>query len=120
MADAPFDPRSQEPSAPALSAQAEPSQPVAPSVNGAPPQTVPQRSVVSKLLGLLLVIICFEIGVFLIAFPWMDAWGTSSIPAWSPALLDLWENNYFRGALSGLGIVNVWISFLEMLRLLRG
>ena len=84
------------------------------------PAAMPQRSVVSKLLGLLLVIVCFEIGIFLIVFPWTDAWGQSSIPNWSLELLDLWENNYFRGALSGLGIVNVWISFLEMLRLLRG
>lgn len=87
---------------------------------GTLPPPPPPRSLASKLLGLFLVIICFEIGVFLMVFPWVDAWGQSTIPSWSITLLDLWENNYFRGALSGLGLVNVWISFAEMVRLLRG
>lgn len=74
----------------------------------------------SKLLGLLVVIVCFEVGVFLVVFPWMEAWGRSSIPGLSVNLIELWESNYFRGALSGLGLINIWISFQEMLRLLRG
>lgn len=85
-----------------------------------PPEPLPRRSTASKLLGLLLVILCFEIGVFLVVFPWMDAWGRNWIPVASPQLVDLWESNYFRGALSGLGFINIWISFQEMLRLLRG
>ena len=84
------------------------------------PEPEPARGVTSKLLGLLVVVVCFEIGVFLMVFPWMDAWAKSSIPMWSPVLMDLWENNYFRGALTGLGIVNLCISFQEMVRLLRG
>ena len=79
-----------------------------------------RRSTTSKLLGLLAVVLCFEVGVFLVVFPWMDAWGRNSIPMEAVYMLDLWENNYFRGALSGLGLINIWISFQEMLRLLRG
>jgi hypothetical protein len=78
------------------------------------------RSLASKLFGLFLVIFCFEVGLFLIVFPWMDAWGKNALPSLSVFLLDLWENNYFRGALTGLGLVNIWISFQEMARLLRG
>jgi hypothetical protein len=85
-----------------------------------PPPLPQKRSTTSKLLGLLVVVICFEVGVFLVVFPWMDAWGRNAIPALSPDLIELWESNYFRGALSGLGLVNIWISFQEMLRLLRG
>jgi hypothetical protein len=80
----------------------------------------PRRSTVSKLLGLLAVVLCFEVGVFLVVFPWMDAWGRNSLPIDAVYMIDLWENNYFRGALSGLGLINIWISFQEMLRLLRG
>lgn len=80
----------------------------------------PRRSTTSKLLGLLVVVLCFEIGVFLVVFPWLDAWGRNAIPNEAVYLIDLWENNYFRGALSGLGLINIWISFHEMLRLLRG
>jgi len=88
-----------------------------------PAALTPQRprSTASKLFGLLIVVICFEVGVFLVVFPWLPAWGTNSIPMrLPPAAIDLWESNYFRGALSGLGLVNIWISFQEMLRLLRG
>ena len=84
-----------------------------------PPPLPPKRSTTSKLLGLLVVVVCFEVGVFLVAFPWMDAWGRNSIPARAPDIIELWESNYFRGALSGLGLINIWISFQEMLRLLR-
>ncbi len=81
----------------------------------------PPRSTASKLFGLFVVVVCFEVGVFLVVFPWLQAWGTNSIPMMlAPGVIDLWESNYFRGALSGLGLVNIWISFQEMLRLLRG
>ena len=79
-----------------------------------------QRSAGSKLLGLLVVVVCFEVGVFLLVFPWMDAWTKNWLPSVNVQLLDLWESNYFRGALSGLGAINIYISFQEMMRLLRG
>jgi hypothetical protein len=84
------------------------------------PAPPPPRSTTSKLLGLLLVVICFEVGVFLLVFPWMDAWTRNWLPSVAVQILDLWESNYFRGALSGLGAINIYISFLEMMRLLRG
>ena len=84
------------------------------------PPPAPPRSTTSKLLGLLLVVVCFEAGVFLLVFPWMDSWTKSLFPTLSVQLTDLWESNYFRGALSGLGAINIYISFLEMMRLLRG
>ena len=83
-----------------------------------PPPLPAKRSTRSKLIGLL--VVCFEVGVFLIVFPWMDAWGRNSIPMLAPDMIELWESNYFRGALSGVGLINIWISFQEMLRLLRG
>ncbi len=80
----------------------------------------PTRSTTSKLLGLLLVVVCFEVGVFLMVFPWMDSWAANWFPTLHVQLLDLWESNYFRGALTGLGAINIYISFQEMMRLLRG
>ena len=71
-----------------------------------------------KFGALLFVIFCFEVGVFLLVFPWLDAWDTNTIGLF-PGLHSVWENTYFRGALSGLGIVNIYISFLEVFRLRR-
>ncbi len=31
----------------------------------------------------------------------------------------IWMNTYFRGAVSGVGVLNLYISFLELLALLR-
>ena len=78
------------------------------------------RSTTSKLLALLVVVICFETGVFLLIFPWMDAWARNWFASQSAWMMDLFESNYFRGALSGLGAVNIYISFSEMIRLLKG
>ena len=34
-------------------------------------------------------------------------------------LTEVWDNPYFRGALSGLGLLNIYISFVEVFRLKR-
>ena len=79
-----------------------------------------RRSFVSRLLGLAFVLFCFEVGVFLVVFPWLGIWENNTVPATiAPWLADLWGNPYFRGALSGIGLVNVYISFVEMVRLVR-
>ena len=75
----------------------------------------------SKLLSLCFIVFCFEIGVFLAVFPWLEnAWETNQAATFAPWLGDIWGNPFFRGALSGLGLVNIYISFLEILRLIRG
>jgi hypothetical protein len=74
----------------------------------------------SKLLGVCFVIFCFEIGVFLVVFPWLQFWDTNGFATYAPWIGNLWGNPFFRGALSGLGLVNIYISFLEIARLVRG
>ncbi|HLJ15448.1 MAG TPA: hypothetical protein VKV15_13190 [Bryobacteraceae bacterium] len=86
------------------------------SPESAPP---PRRPWYRKLLGLIFVLICFEVGVFLLVFPWMQFWDTNSLAARWPWLAAFWSNPFFRGALSGLGLANIYISFLEVLRLVR-
>ena len=75
----------------------------------------------SKLLSLCFIVFCFEIGVFLVVFPWLDnTWETNQVASLAPWLADIWGNPFFRGALSGLGLVNVYISVAEVLRMIRG
>jgi hypothetical protein len=71
-------------------------------------------------LGVILfVIVCFEVGVFLLVFPWTQQWDGNSIASLFPWLRDYWTSSYFRGAWSGLGILNIYISIAELLRLRR-
>lgn len=71
-------------------------------------------------LGILLfVLVCFEVGVFLLVFPWMNYWGSNWIAGLSPWVRGFWLSPYFRGALSGLGLLNIYISLAEVFRLRR-
>ena len=68
---------------------------------------------------LLYIFFCFEVGTFLLLFPWLDLWDHNYFshlgPLWNP----VWHSPYFRGAVSGLGLLNIWISFSELFRLHR-
>lgn len=79
--------------------------------------------------SLLFAIFCFEMGVFLVLFPWFGRWEFNYF-AWigpgSASALDLaqqwrslWVNPYFRGAVSGLGLINIYIALGEVFRLRR-
>jgi hypothetical protein len=72
-----------------------------------------------KMAAILMAIFCFEVGVFLVVFPWMEYWPTNYFASVSPAWRGVWESNYFRGALSGLGLVNVYIALVQVFRLRR-
>jgi hypothetical protein len=72
----------------------------------------------------LFAIFAFEIGTFLLVFPWMDSWTLNHLPSFFPgheiALQDLWDDPYFRVSLSGLGLLNVYIALRQALQLIRG
>lgn len=70
-----------------------------------------------KLVGMLFVILCFEVGIFLIAYPWSHYWNSNYFSWLSPGWRELWVNPFFRGAVSGLGLVNLYLSVVEVFRL---
>jgi hypothetical protein len=72
-----------------------------------------------RVLGFCLVIFAFELGLFLVVFPWLHSWELSWVPMHSPEFAPIWMNRYFRGALSGLGLLNIYIALAELLRQLR-
>ncbi len=69
-----------------------------------------------KLSSILLIIFCLELGCFLILFPWMgEVWENNFFS--SLLHRGYWDNGYFRGAVSGVGVVNLYVAFAEMARL---
>jgi hypothetical protein len=52
--------------------------------------------------------------------PWLPSWDQNYLSGWSPAWFSLWMNSYFRGAIGGVGALNVYIAFAETIGLLRG
>jgi hypothetical protein len=71
------------------------------------------------ILGICLVIFAFELGLFLLVFPWLSSWDSSYIPVHSPQLSDIWTSPYFRGAVSGLGLINIYIAVAEAIKHLK-
>jgi len=72
-----------------------------------------------KLGIFLFIVVCFEVGAFLTVFPWTPQWDSNSLANPFPWLRDFWTSSYFRGALSGLGLLNIYISLGEVTRLRR-
>ncbi|MFN8009192.1 MAG: hypothetical protein U0V70_19630 [Terriglobia bacterium] len=68
---------------------------------------------VSKILVVVFIFFCFELGLFLIIFPWSQYWENNFFLSYAPYFRELVLSNYCRGAISGLGIVDVGIGILE-------
>lgn len=73
-----------------------------------------------RIVRIVFILFCIEIGLVLLLLPWTLLWDNNYFlslePRWSSVLL----SSYTRGAVSGLGIVNLWIAFSEALRISQG
>ncbi len=72
-----------------------------------------------RVLGFCMVIFALEIGIFLTVFPWLANWDQSWVPVHSPRFAAVWVSPYFRAALSGLGLLNIWIAAVELISQLK-
>jgi hypothetical protein len=63
---------------------------------------------------LLLVALLLEIGLLLVLIPWSRFWERNYFADLMPGLQFVMTNNYVRGAVSGLGLVNIWIALAEL------
>lgn len=73
----------------------------------------------SRVVRICFTLFTFEIGVFLVIFPWTDSWSLNSIQELVPAIQSVWDDPYFRGAVTGLGFLNVYLSCMEVILLFR-
>ena len=80
---------------------------------------VPRYRWYHKAGAVLAIVFCFELGVFFLTFPWLPYWESNFLGGFSQKWSRVWNDPYFRGAVSGLGLVNIYISVLEMIRLKR-
>jgi len=76
-----------------------------------------------KVWAVVFIIFCLELGLFLVIYPWTDDWD-HNLFATSPAIQlaqwnSWWHNPFFKGAISGLGFLDLWVSVAEMFRLRR-
>jgi mannose/fructose/N-acetylgalactosamine-specific phosphotransferase system component IIC len=80
---------------------------------------------VAKLTVIFFILLCFLLGLYLTLLPWFDIrmigdWGDNYLLAYVaektglPILKQAVSSNWFRGAVTGLGILNLFIAFWEI------
>ena len=53
-------------------------------------------------------------GLLLVLVPWSAFWDRNYFAELLPALRSVITNNYVRGAVMGLGLINVWAALSEL------
>jgi hypothetical protein len=69
-------------------------------------------------MRLMLIALFFEVGIVLSIVPWSIYWDRNYFAESIPLLHAVVTNNFVRGAVTGLGLVNLAISGVELLKLL--
>jgi hypothetical protein len=69
---------------------------------------------VSVLSRLLLLAYFVEVGLVLLVVPWSPFWGRNYFVDLWPALEVVTRSNLVRGAVSGLGLINLWAAMAEL------
>jgi hypothetical protein len=94
--------------------------------NDLPPVTPPPAAAphpvhhwYNMLAAAALIAVCTAMGLFLLIFPWSAIWETNSYVLQMPALQDYWSSPYLRGAVSGLGVVNLFFALVDLVRFRR-
>ena len=67
----------------------------------------------NRLLAVAFILFCFEIGLFLVFVPWSALWEHNALLSYLH-LRGLLLNNFVRGAVSGLGVVDLMIGLSEL------
>ena len=68
----------------------------------------------NRLLAAAFILFCFELGLFLIFVPWSALWEHNVLLSYSIYLRGFFLNNFVRGAVSGLGVVDVVLGLSEL------
>jgi hypothetical protein len=61
----------------------------------------------NRILRAMLVVLCFEMGALLLYLPWTNFWEQNYFLSHFPVLMPVLLHPSFRGAVSGLGVVDI-------------
>lgn len=62
-----------------------------------------------RLKLVIFVLFCVELGMLLVVLPWTPVWTQNSLLAAHPELRAAFQHYFTRGAVTGLGLVDMWI-----------
>jgi hypothetical protein len=65
-------------------------------------------------IGLVIKVIFYiEMGILLVVLPWISVWTDNNLILAYPTLRAILQHNFVRGAVSGIGLVDIWIGIWE-------
>ena len=70
----------------------------------------------NRFLAIAFILFCFEIGLFLVFVPWSMLWEHNVLLGYSFTLQRFLLNNFVRGAVSGLGVIDLALGLSELNR----
>lgn len=73
----------------------------------------------NRLLTILYIVLCFEMGVLLFVFPWVSLWNKNFLVGHYPWISSIARNYFVRGAVSGIGLADIWLAIYELWRFRR-
>jgi len=84
-------------------------------------QPMPARGVrwYHKLFAVFFALFAIELGIFLLMVPWTGIWERNFIARLVPQWYGVWVSPYMRGAVSGVGLLNLWVALTEVMSLRR-
>lgn len=65
----------------------------------------------NRIYRALLIIVCFEMGALLLYLPWTNFWEQNYFLSHFPALLPVLLHPTFRGLVSGIGVLDIFLAF---------
>jgi hypothetical protein len=67
-----------------------------------------------RIFKVIYILFSLEVGIFFLWLPWLSFWDSNYLTIRYPLILPLVTNSYFKGAILGLGIVNILIGIHEI------
>jgi hypothetical protein len=72
-----------------------------------------------RLLTIIYIVFCSELGIFLFILPWVSLWGKNYFIDHYPLISAISRNYFVRGAVSGVGLADIWLAVHEIWRFLH-
>jgi len=66
-----------------------------------------------RLFVIVYVVFCIELGIALVALPWFPLWRNNNLLEHWPTLRHIVQHGFVRGAISGLGLLDMWLGVSE-------
>ena len=85
-----------------------------------PPEPKRRRLWVKRFWLVIFVLFCLEVGIILTVLPWTRLWAENSLLLGHSRIHDLLQQNFVRGLVSGLGLVDIWMGIAEAVRYREG